>query len=127
MAIFDTTYIGDLPYLKTVVTNGGGNAVTAVTASDNILTVTKGTTFQTNIVKTSASITVANWNSGTTATISVSGVTASNTVIVSPAPASIAGWTSSGVYCSAQASGTLTFTCTKTPTAAITVNVVVIN
>ena len=113
--------------ITTATTTGGGNAVTAISASNGALTVTKGTTFQTNIGKTSATITVANWNSGTTATVSVSGVTASNTVIVSPAPASIATWINRGVYCSAQASGTLTFTCTKTPTADMTVNVVVMN
>ena len=107
--------------VTTATTTGSGNAVTAVTASNGALTITKGTTFQTNIVKTTTTITAANWNATTTATISVSGVTASNTVIVSPAPESINDWINSKVYCSAQASGTLTFTCTTTPTTTLNI------
>lgn len=82
---------------------------------------------QSAIASTTVTISVANWNATTTCTKSVSGVTASNSVIVTPAPASITDWQSSGVYCSAQASGTLTFTCSTTPTASITVNVLIIN
>ncbi len=69
-----------------------------------------------------ATLTVAGWDSNTQ-TVNVSGVTASNAVIVSPAPASGAEWASCGVVCTAQASGTLTFSCDTTPSAAITVNV----
>lgn len=76
---------------------------------------------------TTVTISVANWSASTTCAKSVTGVTASNNVIVTPAPASIADWQSSGVYCSAQGSGTLTFTCKSTPTASIDVNVLVIN
>lgn len=72
------------------------------------------------------SITVANWNATTTCTKSVTGVTASNSIIVSPAPASIADYVSAGVYCSAQGSGTLTFTASSTPTADLVVNVMVV-
>lgn len=72
------------------------------------------------------SITVANWNATTTCTKSVTGVTTSNSVIVSPAPASISDYVSAGVYCSAQASGTLTFECTSTPTADLVVNVMIV-
>ena len=78
------------------------------------------------ITTTSVTITVANWNATTTCTKSVTGVTASNSVIVSPAPASMTAYISSGVYCSAQASGTLTFTASSTPTANITVNVMIV-
>ena len=72
------------------------------------------------------SLTVANWNATTTCTKSVTGVTASNSIIVSPAPASIADYVSAGVYCSAQGSGTLTFTASSTPTADLVVNVMVV-
>lgn len=75
---------------------------------------------------TQVSITVANWNATTTCIKSVTGVTASNSIIVSPAPASIADYVSAGVYCSAQASGTLTFECTSTPTADLVVNVMMV-
>lgn len=72
------------------------------------------------------SITVANWNATTTCTKTVTGVTTSNSVIVSPAPSSIADYVSAGVYCSAQAAGTLTFTASSTPTADLVVNVMVV-
>jgi len=63
--------------------------------------------------------------SGTTATVSVTGVTASNDVIVAPAPASTSAWASAGIYCSAQGAGTLTFTCSTVPSEAVTANVMV--
>lgn len=64
----------------------------------------------------------ANWSSNTQ-TVSVQGVTASNIVMVSPAPASASDYASAGIVCTAQGSGTLTFTCTSVPTNDITVNV----
>lgn len=72
------------------------------------------------------SITVANWNATTTCTKSVTGVTASNSIIVSPAQSSISDYVSAGVYCSAQASGTLTFMASSTPTADLVVNVMIV-
>lgn len=74
---------------------------------------------------TSASLLVAGWSSNTQ-TVSVNGVTESNTVIVVPAPASHTAYNNAQVYCSAQASGKLTFKCTTTPTAALTVNVLIL-
>lgn len=68
------------------------------------------------------SIPTSAW-SGTTATVSASAVTATNDVIVAPAPASISAWAAAGVYCSAQGAGTLTFTCSTVPTAELTANV----
>ena len=75
---------------------------------------------------TTASIATTGWSSNTK-TVSVTGVTASNNVIVAPAPASMSAWTTAGVYCSGQASGTLTFTCTTIPTAALTANVLILS
>lgn len=60
-------------------------------------------------------------------TVNVTGVTANSIVWVSPAPASFDVYTTAGVYCSAQGAGTLTFTSSKTPTADMTVNVVIAN
>lgn len=70
------------------------------------------------------SIPASAW-SNNAATVNASAVTASNDVIVTPAPASMAAWAAAGVYCSAQASGTLTFTCSTVPTEALTANVMV--
>ena len=69
-----------------------------------------------------ATLAVADWSSNTQ-TVTVQGVTASNTVFVAPAPASNADFVAAGIVCTAQASDSLTFTCTTTPSSAITVNV----
>lgn len=66
-------------------------------------------------------LTVAGWENNQQ-TVSVSGVTANNTVMVSPAPASVFDYGDAGICCSAQASGTLTFSCASVPTSAVTVN-----
>lgn len=77
------------------------------------------------ITTATATLTAAGWNNSTQ-TVNVTGVTSSNSVIVAAAPASITDYSSAGVYCSAQGNGTLTFTCSTTPTLALTVNVMII-
>lgn len=75
----------------------------------------------------SATLVQQNWNSTTLQqTISVSGVTDSNAVIVAPAPNDLQKYSESGVYCSAQASGTLTFECEEIPESNIAVNVLIL-
>ena len=69
-------------------------------------------------------LTVAGW-SNNTQTVTVTGVTATNTVFVSPAPSSAADYAAAGIVCTAQAADSLTFTCTTVPANAITVNVVI--
>ena len=73
---------------------------------------------------TMPTLAVADWSSNTQ-TVNVTGVTATNTVFVSPAPASAADFAAAGIVCTAQGSGTLTFTCDTVPSNAITVNVVI--
>ena len=65
------------------------------------------------------------WWSSNSQTVSATGVTATNDVIVSPAPTDIADYADCGVYCSAQGSGTLTFGCDSTPSGDIVVNVLI--
>ena len=77
----------------------------------------------TSTPSTMPTLAVADW-SNNTQTVNVTGVTATNTVFVSPAPASAADYASAGIVCTAQGAGTLTFTCTTVPSNAITVNVV---
>ena len=72
-----------------------------------------------------ATLTVAGW-SGTTQTVSVTGVTADSILTVTYAPASHDAWLDAGVYCSAQGAGTLTFTCESVPSAALTANIVIL-
>jgi len=71
------------------------------------------------------SIATSAW-SNKTAQVTATGVTATNTVIVSPAPASITAWGDASMKCTAQAANQLTFTCEEVPTAAISVNVVIL-
>lgn len=73
---------------------------------------------------TTGTLVAASWSSNSQ-TINVTGVTASNNVIVAPAPASQADYTSAGIICTAQGAGTLTFTCTSTPASDLTVNVLI--
>lgn len=68
-------------------------------------------------------LTVEGW-SGTSQTVSASNVTADNIVWVSPAPASFDAYGKAGIRGTAQGDGTITFTCTKVPTEAISVEVV---
>ena len=57
-------------------------------------------------------------------TINVQGVTASNTVLVGPAPVSAEDYATAGIICTAQGNGTLTFTCQTIPSVDLTLNVV---
>lgn len=74
-------------------------------------------------VNTTATLAVADWSSSTQ-TVTVSGVKADSVVFVSPASASASDYASAGILCTAQAADSLTFTCTTTPSNAITVNVI---
>jgi hypothetical protein len=74
----------------------------------------------------SVTLTTAWWSSSTQS-VTATWVTASNTVICSPAPSSISDYSDGWVYCSAQWTDSLTFTCDSTPSNDITVNVVIMN
>ena len=67
------------------------------------------------------------WWSSNTQTVTATWVTSSNTVIVSPDPSSISDYVTWWVYCSAQWTDSLTFTCSTAPSNNITVNVVILN
>ena len=58
--------------------------------------------------------------------VAVEGVTAENTLIVSPAPASIVAYGKCGVYAAVQEEGRLTFACAKQPQESLTVNIVIL-
>lgn len=104
--------------------------VPAVWSNGQVLTVVSWAATWANPSGWSSTITVtlasANWSSKEI-TVSATWVTASNTVIVSPAPADINDYATNSVYCSAQWSGTLTFTCNTEPTTDIDVNVLILN
>jgi hypothetical protein len=67
-------------------------------------------------------LTAAGWSS-LSQTAAVNGLPEGAFVLWEPAPASHAAAAAAGVYCSAQAAGSLTFACSAAPAADITVNV----
>lgn len=78
----------------------------------------------TNAVQsTTVTIATTDWSSNT-ASVTVSGLTATSVVWVAPDNASQSAYTTAGVYASSQSADTLTFTCTQTPSASLTINVV---
>lgn len=67
------------------------------------------------------------WGSGTdTQTLTVQGVTSSNTVIVSPTPLSSTDYADAGIICTAQSTNQLTFTCVTVPTNNIELSIVIL-
>lgn len=67
------------------------------------------------------------FDSGATSrSISCSGVTASNHIIVSPAPASYAQWVDNRMRCSAQGSNSITIVADTAPTANVSINVLIL-
>lgn len=72
-------------------------------------------------------IATTEWSAATLQKTGLSGVTASNCVIVGPAPASIDVWRLSGLKCTAQGAGTLTFSYVIKPTSDVSINYVVVN
>ena len=124
---------------------------TAVSGSENLSSLTGGSTLDvydvTPIVETVTCFYLdwvqynlwGGWHSTTTVTLTSAGwsdneqtvsatwVTASNTVIVSPAPDNIQDYADWGVYASAQWSGTLTFTAETEPENDIVVNVLIMS
>jgi hypothetical protein len=107
----------------TPIMNGTGAVGTAdnIARTDHVHPI--DTSRQSNITTTTGTLTVAGW-SAKAQTISITGVTATTkSVRVSYAVASRDAYLASGVHCTAQGAGTLTFVCDTTPTAEITVNV----
>ena len=66
------------------------------------------------------------WSSDRRRTVAVEGVTASNHVIVSPAPDAMEAAAKAGLYAVAQAAGSLTFACAKVPQGFVNINVLIL-
>ena len=117
------------PSQKAVKTAVDGKQATLVSWT-NIKTVNSNSLLGSGNISLYSTITVtltSAWWSSSTQTVTATGVTASNTVIVSPAPANIDDYATNKIYCSAQGSNSLTFSCTDTPTGDISVNVLIMN
>ena len=100
------------------VDKGGTGATTPEQARQNLGSEGKHTS-------STVTLTSSGWSSNSQ-TISVSGMTATLDIIVSPAPASWESWGKAGVYCSAQGDGTLTFECREKPTSSLTANILIL-
>lgn len=74
----------------------------------------------------SVTLTAAGW-ANNAQTVNVTGVTASNAVIVTPAPSTYTEYVDNGVRCTAQGAGTLTFACESAPSGNVTANVLIIS
>lgn len=106
-------------YGTVAITKGGTGATSAAAALTNLGAEGKHSTV-------TATLSATSWGTSNTQTISVTGVTADNTVLISPDPSSQEVWGKAQIVCTAQAAGSLTFTCKSVPTAAVTANIVIL-
>lgn len=72
-----------------------------------------------------ATLTASGW-ADNSQTVSISGVTASNLVMVAPAPDSHEAYSDANVRCTAQGAGSLTFACDAVPSVALAVNIAIL-
>jgi len=117
--LFDeASLLGDGSVRTATIADG---AVTNEKLATNSVTKEKiapGATYSTTTVSLSAS----GW-SGNTQTVNVSGVTASNLVIVSPNPVNHVAYAEANVRCVSQEVGKLTFACDSVPGSSLAVNI----
>lgn len=113
---------------KGITNAGGGGSGARVTTEQIADGAVTGEKISADAVSKSLAVYLpaSNWSSKTQ-TVAASGVTASNTVIVSPAPTSFLAYGEAQVRCVGQGSNALIFQCENVPTAALTVNVLCIN
>lgn len=99
-------------------------SVTMEKLSPDVATLISGA--QPKHITTICNLIVSGW-SNLTQTVSVDGVTANNTVIAVPAPETFTAYGQAGVYCSAQANGSLTFKCKTVPAESVSANILILN
>jgi hypothetical protein len=105
---------------------GGGGSLPSQTGNAGKFLTTDGmnASWADILTSTTATLAVADWSNGSQ-TVNVTGVTATNIIMVGAAPSSVTEYNTCGVLCTAQGAGTLTFTCTSTPSNDLTVNVLI--
>lgn len=104
--------------LSTGLLKGTGNGGVSAAAH--------GVDYQLPVKTATVTLSASGWSENAQ-TASVADVAADSIVVVAPAPASRKAYIEADVYCSAQRNGTLTFSCEAVPSAALTVNVQIIN
>lgn len=120
VAIGAFNYIDNLDDNSFYVGLGTSNADYKLLSSDGTIPTARLTK-----VNSTITLTAAGWSGGSQS-VTVSGMTATGVVLVSPDPTDQAAYTSAGILCTAQAANSLTFTCSTTPSADIDVNVVML-
>ena len=105
----------------------GTNGFTVTPSDGTAQTVTVTPSIANNLTGTKTTATLSTTWSSNQQTVTVSGVTSSNYIVVSPAPASYDAYCEAGIYCSAQGTNSLTFKCDTVPSAALTVNIMIVN
>ena len=78
------------------------------------------------VVARTVALDASGWSPDKRRTVTVEGVTASNHIIVSPAPESMEAAGKAGLYAVAQAAGSLTFACSKVPEGFVNINVLIL-
>lgn len=94
--------------------------------SSNVSLAYSDVTGASNIITRTVSLASGSWSSKAQ-TVTCNGVTTSNHVIVTPAPASYLNYHKWKVRCTAQAENKLTFTTDGTPSANLSVQVLILN
>lgn len=124
--IYSNNYIGsaELTGTPTAPTAAAGTNTTQIATTAFVQSAISDK--QKQHIATSVTLPAANW-SNHNITVTVNGVTSTNTVIVNVAPTSIDAAIDSQVYCNGQSSNTLAFHCNgKNPTTDIVVNVLIL-
>lgn len=124
-------------YKATLVTMSGYSKATsraAINTSDTVNSALGKLEYKVDNAAVGASVTLdaSGWTADTSdyyCTKTVSGVTATNKVIVSPnnVAATITVWGKCGIYAAAQAANSITFRATKQPTESVVANILIIN
>ena len=89
----------------------------------NVLYFTEGYVNDGTVIKTTTATLLANNWTNTSQTVTVSGITSTCHILVSSAPANYQAYTVSGVYASASASNSITFSCIEVPEVNLVVNI----
>ena len=114
--------------VPTITTNSLWQVTAITETSIDFPTVPTNLSSFTNDLYKTIQITLASaWWSSSTQTVTATWVTTTNSVIISPDPSSMADYTAGVVYCSAQWSNSLTFSCDTEPENDIVVNVLIMN
>lgn len=123
---------GDSAVAKTIAIRDGNGYIKAATPSANDNSTKVATTAYVDAAipevtphTTKTATLTTTWTSNQQ-TVTVSGVTSSNYIVVSPAPASYDAYCEAGIYCSAQGANSLTFKCDTAPSSSLTVNIMII-